>query len=72
MLAFATEPYLIVVVADTDPERNVSMAQDSDVRLANLSPGESEPRRKPTADNSRFAELFRAYAARGIHVEPAI
>jgi hypothetical protein len=48
------------------------MAQNSDVRLAILSPGDREARRNATADNSRFADLFSAFAARGIHVEPAI
>lgn len=48
------------------------MAQDGDVRLAILSPGDRETRRNATAENSRFADLFRAFAARRIHVEPAI
>ena len=48
------------------------MAQDSDVRLAILSPGDRQARRNATAENSRFADLFRAFAARRIHVEPAI
>ena len=48
------------------------MAQDRDLRLAILSPGGREARRNTTAETSRFADLFRAFAARGIHVEPAI
>lgn len=48
------------------------MAQGGDVRLAILSPGDREARRNTTADNSRFADLFRAFAAQRIQVEPAI
>ena len=48
------------------------MAQDSDARLAILSPGDREARRNTTAETSRFADLFRAFAAKRIHVEPAI
>jgi hypothetical protein len=48
------------------------MAQDDDLRLAILSPGDRETRRNATADNSRFADLFRAFAAGRIYVEPAI
>ena len=48
------------------------MAQDFDLRLAILSPGDREARRNTTAENSRFANLFRAFAAKRIDVEPAI
>jgi hypothetical protein len=48
------------------------MAQDSSARLAILSPGDREARRNTNAENSRFADLFTAFAARQIHVEPAI
>jgi hypothetical protein len=48
------------------------MAQVSCGRLAILSPGDRETRRKATAENSRFADLFRAFGTRQIHVEPAI
>jgi hypothetical protein len=48
------------------------MAQDSHIRLAILCPGDREARRNTTAENSRFADLFRAFAAKRIHVEPAI
>jgi len=48
------------------------MAQNSYLRVAILSPGNSEARRNTTAENSRFSDLFRAFAARRIHVEPAI
>jgi len=48
------------------------MAQDSYLRLAILSPGDREARRNTTAENSRFADLFRAFTAKRIHVEPAI
>jgi len=48
------------------------MAQNSYLRVAILSPGNLEARRNTTAENSRFSDLFRAFAARRIHVEPAI
>lgn len=48
------------------------MTQDGELRLAILSPGDREARRNTTAENSRFADLFSAFAARRIHVEPAI
>jgi hypothetical protein len=48
------------------------MAKNSYLRIAILSPGNREPRRNATAENSRFSDLFRAFAARRIYVEPAI
>ena len=48
------------------------MAQDSYPRLAILSPGDRTARTNTTAETSRFADLFRAFASRPIHVEPAI
>ena len=48
------------------------MAQDSRARIAILYPGDYEGRRNATAENNRFAELFRAFAAKGIHTEPAV
>src|SRR5215475_4788017 len=48
------------------------MAQNSYLRVAILSPGNHEARKNTTAENSRFSDLFRAFAARRIHVEPAI
>jgi glutathione synthase/RimK-type ligase-like ATP-grasp enzyme len=48
------------------------MAQDSDARLAILSPGDREARTNTTTETSRFADLFRAFGAKRIHVEPAI
>jgi hypothetical protein len=48
------------------------MGRDSDLRLAILSSGDRHSRKNTTADNSRFADLFRAFAARRIRVEPAI
>ena len=48
------------------------MAQEDDLRLAILSPGAREARRNTSADTSRFADLFRAFADKRIHVEPAI
>jgi len=60
------------VRATHSTKRNSSMAQDSYLRMAILCPGNCEARRNATAENSRFSDLFRAFAARGIHVEPAI
>jgi hypothetical protein len=48
------------------------MTQDSYLRVAILSPGNREARRNTTSENSRFSDLFRAFASRRIHVEPAI
>ena len=48
------------------------MVPYTDLRLAILSSGDREARQHTTADTSRFADLFRAFAARRIHVEPAI
>jgi hypothetical protein len=48
------------------------MAQDNYVRLAILCPGDHQARRNTTAENSRFSDLFRAFAAKRIHVELAI
>jgi hypothetical protein len=49
-----------------------SMTKDSGGRIAILYPGDYEGRRNATAENSRFAELFRAFTAKGIHAEPAL
>ncbi len=48
------------------------MPQDSYPRLALLSAGDRAARTKTTAETSRFADLFRAFASTPIHVEPAI
>ena len=48
------------------------MEQDSYARVAILCSGNREARRNTTAENSRFSDLFRAFAARRIYVEPAI
>lgn len=48
------------------------MLPDHHLRLAILSPGDREARRNATGENSRFSDLFRAFATRGIHAEPAI
>lgn len=42
------------------------------MRVAILYPGNQEARRNATAENSRFSDLFRAFAARGIHAQPAV
>src|SRR5581483_6223888 len=46
--------------------------RDNPPRLAILSPGDRQARKNATAANSRFADLFAAFAAKRIHVEPAI
>ncbi len=48
------------------------MEQDSYAASGNSFSGNREARRNTTAENSRFSDLFRAFAARRIHVEPAI
>jgi hypothetical protein len=48
------------------------MAQNSDLRLAIVSPGDRESRRNTTAENSRFLDLFSAFAASRVNLEPAI
>ena len=48
------------------------MTQSNNERVAILYPGDREARRNATPDNNRFADLFRAFAARGILVEPAV
>jgi hypothetical protein len=45
---------------------------DNHCRLAILSPGDQQARRNATGENSRFSDLFRAFATRRIHAEPAI
>ena len=42
------------------------------LRLTILSPGDRQARKYTTAENSRFADLFRAFAAKQTRVEPAI
>ncbi len=41
-------------------------------RIAILYPGTREVRLAATPDNNRFAGLFRAFADRGVHAEPAV
>ena len=48
------------------------MARHTDARIAILSPGDRQARRNTTAESNRFADLFRAFAAKRIHVEPVI
>ena len=48
------------------------MTQDSGGRIAILYPGDYEGRRNAKAENNRFAELFRAFAVKGILAEPAV
>ncbi len=44
----------------------------SSLQLAIVYPGEAEARRAATADNNRFAALFRAFADRGVDARPAV
>ena len=48
------------------------MSPDNPARIAILSPGSQEARQNATGASSRFSDLFNAFAARGIHAEPAI
>lgn len=48
------------------------MSQSDALRVAILYPGDWEARRNATAENNRFADLFRAFAAAGVEVEPAV
>lgn len=48
------------------------MTKDSNGRVAILYPGDREARRNATPENNRFSDLFRAFAALRIHVEPAV
>ena len=48
------------------------MSQSDALRVAILYPGDEEARQHATAENNRFADLFRAFAAAGAHVEPAV
>jgi len=48
------------------------MVQDNGLRIAILSPGDCEARRNARAETSRFADLFGAFSAKGMQVEPAV
>ena len=48
------------------------MTQRDGGRIAILYPGDDDGRKNATAENNRFADLFRAFAANGIHAEPAV
>ncbi len=48
------------------------MAQSDSIRVALLYPGNREARRNATAENNRFADLFRAFSAAGVQAEPAV
>lgn len=49
-----------------------TMIGESHLRIGIVYPGNHEARRNATPENNRFAELFRAFAAKGILVEPAV
>ncbi len=48
------------------------MERSDSMCLAILYPGNQETRRLANAENNRFADLFRAFAAEGIRTEPAV
>lgn len=48
------------------------MEQSDPLRVAILYPGDQEIRRNATAQNSRFADLFTAFADKRVHTEPAV
>jgi hypothetical protein len=48
------------------------MGHDPSGRIAILYPGDYADRANATPGNNRFAELFHAFAAEGIHAEPAV
>src|SRR5687768_7954519 len=48
------------------------MAHDARARIAIVYPGDYADRANATPENKRFADLFRAFAAQGIHAEPAV
>ena len=48
------------------------MALDNGGRIAILYPGNYRDRTDATTENNRFADLFHAFANKGIHAEPAV
>ena len=42
------------------------------LQIAIVYPGDSEVRRLATRENNRFAAVFAAFAARGVHAQPAV
>jgi len=48
------------------------MAVETYGRVAILYPGDLEARRNPRPESTRFADLFAAFAAQGLNVEPAV
>jgi glutathione synthase/RimK-type ligase-like ATP-grasp enzyme len=48
------------------------MAQEQFGRVAILYPGDLEVRQNANHENNRFADLFRAFTARGVPIEPAV
>ncbi len=49
-----------------------SRSAGSSGRVALVYPGDRAARQNPTPEESRFADLFRAFSTAGIHAEPAI
>jgi hypothetical protein len=52
--------------------RDAAMTTEYSGRVAIVYPGDEEARHNATASNNRFASLFSAFAASGIHAEPAV
>ena len=48
------------------------MTQRDGGQIAILYPGDYDGRKNATVENNRFADLFRGFAAKGIHAEPAV
>jgi hypothetical protein len=48
------------------------MVQGDVGRIAILYPGDDDGRKNATIENNRFADLFRAFALKGMHAEPAV
>lgn len=48
------------------------MTQNRSGKVAIVYPGDLAARRSATSGNNRFADLFMAFAAKGIHAEPAV
>lgn len=48
------------------------MQQSDLMRVAILYPGDQETRQNATAENNRFADLFSAFAAKGVQAEPSV
>ena len=48
------------------------MTHEIGVRIAIVYSGNQEQRRNSADGNNRFADLFKAFSAKGVHAEPAV